>query len=195
MSPTLIRAVIVDDHPAMRAGIAAVLDRAQDITLVGEAEGARELWPLLQRTDPDVVLMDFHLGEDDGILLCHRIKRAPASPRVVLYTAFGDTSLVAPAMLAQADALLAKRAPAREVYETLREVTSDGFTPPRDLAPEQRERLNAMLDPADLGLAGLLLLRVPPREIGRSLGPDAGDLQERTERLLLRVTAQRALLV
>src|SRR5687767_380852 len=59
MSPTLIRAVIVDDHPAMRAGIAAVLDRAQDITLVGEAEGARELWPLLQRTDPDVVLMDF----------------------------------------------------------------------------------------------------------------------------------------
>ena len=192
MPPRLIRAIIVDDHPAMRAGMAAVLERAPDITLVGEAEGARELWPLLHRTDPDVVLMDFHLGEDDGILLCHRIKRAPATPRVVIYTAFGDTSLVAPAMLAQADALLAKRAPAREVYETLREVTSEDFSPPRDLAPEQRERLNAMVDPADLGLAGLLLLRAPTSEIARALGPDAGELQERTERLLLRVTSQRS---
>lgn len=192
MPPRLIRAIIVDDHPAMRAGMAAVLERAPDITLVGEAEGARELWPLLQRTDPDVVLMDFHLGEDDGILLCHRIKRAPATPRVVIYTAFGDTSLVAPAMLAQADALLAKRAPAREVYETLREVTSEDFSPLRDLAPEQRERLNAMVDPADLGLAGLLLLRAPTSEIARALGPDAGELQERTERLLLRVTSQRS---
>lgn len=192
MPPRLIRAIIVDDHPAMRAGMAAVLERAPDITLVGEAEGARELWPLLQRTDPDVVLMDFHLGEDDGILLCHRIKRAPATPRVVIYTAFGDTSLVAPAMLAQADALLAKRAPAREVYETLREVTSEDFSPPRDLAPEQRERLNAMVDPADLGLAGLLLLRAPTSEIAQALGPDAGELQERTERLLLRVTSQRS---
>ena len=192
MPPRLIRAIIVDDHPAMRAGMAAVLERAPDITLVGEAEGARELWPLLQRTDPDVVLMDFHLGEDDGILLCHRIKRAPATPRVVIYTAFGDTSLVAPAMLAQADALLAKRAPAREVYETLREVTSEDFSPPRDLAPEQRERLNAMVDPADLGLAGLLLLRTPTSEIAQALGPDAGELQERTERLLLRVTSQRS---
>ncbi len=45
MSPRLIRAVIVDDHPAMRAGVAAVLDRAADIMLVGEAEGPRELWP------------------------------------------------------------------------------------------------------------------------------------------------------
>ena len=195
MSPRLIRAVIVDDHPAMRAGMAAVLDRAPDITLVGEAAGARELWPLLQLTDPDVVLMDFHLGEDDGILLCHRIKRSPASPRVVLYTAFGDTSLVAPAMLAQADALLAKRAPAREVYETLRDVTDEDFSPPRDLAPEQRERLNAIVEPADVGLAGLLLLRAPTSEIARSLGHAVGDLQERIERLLLRVTSQRSQLV
>ncbi len=195
MPSRLIRAIIVDDHPAMRAGIAAVLERAPDITLVGEAEGARELWPLLQRTAPDVVLMDFHLGEEDGILLCHRIKRAAAAPRVVLYTAYGDTSLVAPAMLAQADALLAKRAPAREVYETLREVTSEEFSPPRELPPEQRERLNAMVEPGDLGLAGMLLLRTPATEIARSLGPAAGDLHERTEALLVHVTDQRSRLV
>lgn len=195
MPRALIRVVVVDDHPAIRAGIAAVLERAPDITLVGEAEGARDLWPLLRRTDPDVVLMDFHLGEDDGIILCHRIKRAPASARVVLYTAFGDASLVAPAMLAQADALLAKRAPAREVYETIREVAGDDFSPPRDLPPEQRERLNAMVEPADLGLVGLLLLRAPTSEIARALGPDAGNLHERIERLLARVTSLRSQLV
>lgn len=71
----LIRAVVVDDHPAMRAGIAAVLDQAPDIECCGEAASGAELWPLVQRTAPDVVVMDWHLPGDDGLVLCHRVKR------------------------------------------------------------------------------------------------------------------------
>jgi DNA-binding NarL/FixJ family response regulator len=46
MTVQLIRAVVVDDHPAMRAGIAAVLDQAPDIECCGEAASGAELWPL-----------------------------------------------------------------------------------------------------------------------------------------------------
>jgi chemotaxis response regulator CheB len=87
---------VVDDQPAMRAGIRAVLDAAPDLQFVGEASETNELWPVLRRTDPDVVLVDFHLPGEDGLLLCHRIKRAPSAPRVVVDSAYADESLVAP---------------------------------------------------------------------------------------------------
>jgi DNA-binding NarL/FixJ family response regulator len=190
---TVIRAVVVDDHPAMRAGIAAVLERAPDITLVGQAAGARELWPILRDAAPDVVVMDFHLGdEDDGVVLCHRIKQLVDAPRVVLYSAFADASLMAPALIARADALLAKRAPAEEFYRAIRDVAMTPAGPRAELPDDQRKRLNAMLQPEEIGLVGLLLLGTPPSEIVRTIGRRPGDLAEHTERILRRVTGERA---
>ena len=129
-APRLVRAVVVDDHPAMRTGIRAVLDAAPGLELVGEASHGRELWPILERTAPDVVIMDLHLPDEDGLLLCHRIKRRPPAPRVVISSAYADASLVAPALLAQADALLAKHATSPVLCETLREVVGEARPAP-----------------------------------------------------------------
>ena len=148
-----VRAIVVDDHPAMRTGIRAVLDAAPDLELVGEAAHGRELWALLERAAPDVVIMDLHMPDEDGLLLCHRIKRRPPAPRVVLNSAYADESLVAPALLAQADALLAKHATSPVLCETLREVVRNPQPVP-ELAPGQRERLAALLEPDEVALAG-----------------------------------------
>jgi len=191
-SPTrLIRAVVVDDHPAMRMGIRAVLDAAPDLELVGEASHARELWPVLQLTAPDVVVMDFHLPDEDGLLLCHRLKRTPLAPRVVINSAYADESLVAPALLAQADGLLAKHATSAVLCETLREVVREEPAP--ELSPEQRERLMALLEPEDVALAGLLLLRIPTAELLRTTGLSPAGLSERVEDLLRRVSSAHGL--
>jgi len=186
-TPRLVRAVVVDDHPAMRAGIRAVLDAAPGLELVGEASHGRELWPILERTDPDVVIMDLHLPDDDGLLLCHRIKRRPPAPRVVINSAYADASLIAPALLAQADALLAKHATSPVLCETLREVV--GEQPAPELAPEQRERLIALLPPDDVALAGLLLLRTPVSDLRRMTGLTPAELDERVEAMLRRVSS------
>jgi DNA-binding NarL/FixJ family response regulator len=121
MSRSPIRTFIVDDHPAMRAGVAAVLDREDDITVVGAATGGRQMWRTLGPAHPDVVLMDFDLDGEDGVILCHRLKRRPDAPGVVLYSAFADRTLISPAMLAQADALLSKRADAAVVCDAVRD--------------------------------------------------------------------------
>jgi DNA-binding NarL/FixJ family response regulator len=184
----LVRAVVVDDHPAMRAGIRAVLDAAPGLELVGEASGAAELWPVLERTAPDVVLMDLHLPDEDGLLLCHRVKRRPPAPKVVINSAYADESLVGPALLAQADALLAKHASSPVLCETLREVVHEP-TPTSGPAPEQRERLIALLPPEDVALASLLLLRTPISELLRITGLDQGELIERVEDILRRVSS------
>ena len=145
-APRLVRAVVVDDHPAMRTGIRAVLDAAPGLELVGEVAHGRELWPILERTAPDVVIMDLHLPDEDGLLLCHRIKRRPPAPRVVINSAYADASLVAPALLAQADALLAKHATSPVLCETLREVVTEARPAPLSPPP----RAVGRVDPRDV---------------------------------------------
>ena len=153
MSSTPIRTFIVDDHPAMRAGVAAVLDQEADIAVVGAATGGRQMWRALEAADPDVVLMDFDLDGEDGVILCHRLKRRPDAPGVVLYSAFADRTLIAPAMLAHADALLSKRAEASVVCNAVREAARRSAPPV--LPPDQRERLGATLDEQELAVAAL----------------------------------------
>jgi DNA-binding NarL/FixJ family response regulator len=117
----MIRVVVVDDHPALRAGLRAVLNSEPGIACLGESDGRDEtLWPLLERTDPDVVILDYHLPQTNGLALCHRLKRRPPAPQIILYSAFATPSLVFPASIAGADALLDKLASARELLETIR---------------------------------------------------------------------------
>jgi DNA-binding NarL/FixJ family response regulator len=186
--PSLIRAVVVDDHPAMRAGMAAVLDNAPDMEAAGQAASGAELWPLIERTAPDVVLTDWHLPGDDGLVLCHRVKRRYPPIRVVLFSAYADEWLIVPALLAQADALLAKRAPAATLYETLRAVVA-GDPPDVEVRPDLREQALSVLAPEDVGIAGLLLLRTPLAEIAQRTGLGSRELSDRIEQILATVSA------
>jgi len=184
----IVRAVIVDDHPAMRAGMATVLSSAPDVEASGQAGSGAELWPIIERTAPDLVLTDWHLPGDDGLVLCHRIKRRYPYIRVILFSAYADEWLIVPALLAQADALLAKRAQAATLFETVRGVMRDG-PPDVEVSPDLRERAMSVLPPEDVGIAGMLLLRTPLREIAQRSGLGSLDLSERVERILRTVTA------
>lgn len=183
-----IRTLIVDDHPAMRSGVAAVLAQEPDLMVAGAASGARQLWPTLRNTDPDVVLMDFALDGVDGVILCHRLKRQPDAPRVVLYSAFANRALIAPAMLAQADAFLSKRADARVLCQALRDVAMTRDAVPT-LPADAREQLGATLDADELSLAALLLARRPIDHIAEMTGISATDLDGVIEDLLRRLVA------
>jgi DNA-binding NarL/FixJ family response regulator len=110
---------------------------------------------------------------------------------VVLYSEFADRALVAPAMLAGADALLSKRASAAVLCHALFDVTSE-LAPVPTLRPAERERLNAMLEQDEVALAAQLLARRPIAEIADSLQVAADEVVARTERLLLRITPERA---
>jgi DNA-binding NarL/FixJ family response regulator len=184
----LVRVAMVDDHPAMRVGIRTVLDAAPGIVFVGEAPDGRAMWPMLERTAPDVVLLDFHLPEEDGLVLCHRVKRCVPAPRVVIVSAYAGESMAAPAMLAQADGVLSKQASARALCDTLRRVVIESGDPP-PLSPAARRALHEILEPGEMALAGLLLLGIPPREIARTLRMEPGALCARVEALLCRVGA------
>ena len=185
----MIRVVVMDDHPAMRAGLRAVLEAAPDLEPVGEAGSGRDLWPVLERVAPDVVLLDFHMREENGLLVCRRIKRRPPAPRVVIYSAYADESLVAPARLAGADALVAKSAPSTTLAEAIRDAAEG-----RTSGPDPAQVLAALeddLDPAERRLVERLLAGAPAREVAAAGGIQPGELEGAIERVLRRVVAAR----
>jgi len=72
----VIRVAIADDHHAVRLGLHAAIRSEPGLVPVGAASDGRGLAPLLRTTDPDVVLLDYHLPDTDGLTLCRFLGRA-----------------------------------------------------------------------------------------------------------------------
>ena len=182
----MIRLVIVDDHPALRAGLSAVLRAEPGLVPLGSATDAAELAPLLNRTRPDVVVLDYHLPGEDGLQICRRLKRLLPAPGVLLYSAYADGSLAIPAVLAGADGLVHKGAPAKELYDAIRSVArGDAVLPP--VTREQLDEANGRLDPDDLPILGMLLDGTPAGEIASTLRLDVQAYNERVDQMIGRL--------
>jgi DNA-binding NarL/FixJ family response regulator len=182
----MIRVILVDDHPAMRAGLTAVLRSEPGIVALGAASSADDLPLTLNRTRPDVVLLDYHLPGTDGLTICRRLKRMVPAPAVLLYSAYADGSLVVPALLAGADGMLHKSAPAPELFDAIRTVArGDRVLPPVDR--ELLEAAGAELDPQDLPILGMTIDGTPPAEIAATLRLDPAELSERIDAMVQRL--------
>jgi DNA-binding NarL/FixJ family response regulator len=116
----MIRVLVVDDHPVLRAGLEAVLRSEPGFVCVGTAADGSELMTMLRRTHPNVILLDWRLGEDDGVALCRIVRSEPTPPEVVLYTASGDENLPEEAAAAGAYAVVEKAADLDELFDALR---------------------------------------------------------------------------
>jgi len=179
----MIRVALIDDHPALVAGLTAVLRAEPGIVPVGTAADGAEAEHLLYQTEPDLVLLDYHLPRGDGLQLCQRIKRRVPAPKVLIYSAYADAWLGFAARAAGADGVASKAAPARELYELIRRV-SRGES---NLPPVSAEHLNdaaARLQAEDLPLLGLLLDGTPPHDIAETLRIEPGALPGRIDRVL-----------
>jgi DNA-binding NarL/FixJ family response regulator len=116
----MIRVLVVDDHPVLRAGLEAVLRSEPGFVCVGTAGDGHELVAMLRRTRPDVVRLDWRLGEEDGVSLCRLLRAEPAPPEVVLYTANVDSELLEAAEAAGAHAVVEKGADIDVLFDALR---------------------------------------------------------------------------
>ena len=182
----MIRVAVVDDHPAVRLGLHAAIRSEPGLVPAGEATNGAGVPPMLYRTQPDVVLLDFNLPDTDGLTLCRQIKLEPLAPAVILYSAFADAAMTVPAFVAGADGILHKGGPARELYEAIRRVARGGDALPL-VDPPLFEAAGHALDPDDLPILGMLIDRTPAADIADTLRIEQAELRIRIERMLSRL--------
>lgn len=122
MATPPIRVMVVDDHPLLREGVAAVLDAQADMLLVGEAEDGAAAIAGYQRWRPDVTLMDLQMPDIGGIAAMTAIRAQFPEARIVMLTTFIGDVQATKAIKAGAMAYLLKSSLRRDLLSTIRDV-------------------------------------------------------------------------
>ena len=179
----MIRVAVVDDHHAVRLGLHTALRSEPGLVPVGTASGATELGPLLYRTAPDVVLLDYYLDGEDGLTLCRQLKSTVPAPAVVLYSAYADPSMLVPAIVAGADGAVHKGVPALQLFEAIRQVARGASALP-PISAALRKAAALALDPHDLPILSMLIDHTAPADIMDTLSIEHRELNRRIQRML-----------
>ncbi|MDK7750149.1 response regulator transcription factor [Brevibacterium sp. UMB10442] len=117
----MIRVLLVDDHPVVRAGLSAVLNTGDDIDVVAQAGTGREALDILASTNVDVVVSDIQMPQMDGVELTAELGKI-GGPPVLILTTFDTENLIVAAMNAGAQGYLLKDAPPEELTRAVRAV-------------------------------------------------------------------------
>jgi DNA-binding NarL/FixJ family response regulator len=90
----MIRIVIVDDHEMLREGLKAILQPEPDFEVVGESGSGDNLLELVERSQPDIVLLDARLPGVSGAEACRRLAETHPEAKVIVVSTFSDDALV-----------------------------------------------------------------------------------------------------
>ena len=122
----MIRVLVADDHPIVRAGIVALLSDASDIEVVGAVADGEAAVAAALETRPDVVLMDLRMPRLDGTAATGRITAELPGTRVVVLTTYESDDAILEAITAGASGYLLKAAPEAEILAGVRSVAGGG---------------------------------------------------------------------
>jgi DNA-binding NarL/FixJ family response regulator len=117
-----MRVILADDHTLVRAGIRALVENLEGVTVVGETGDGREALELVERHRPDVLLLDITLPGLNGLEIAERTTRSSPSTRIVILSVHANEAYVAQALRAGVAAYLLKDAAATELALALRAV-------------------------------------------------------------------------
>lgn len=187
----MIRVAIVDDHPALREGTAALLEKEPDLEIVGLAGTLAEARTLLAREPaPDVLVVDIRLGGERGLdLLVAREAEQRQRTAIVVWTAFDVPQYAAFAFRSGAAGFVTKTAPTAELVATIRHAAAGGMhyaTRPdpasRPLSDREREVLSHLVagrSNDEIGAAMGIITRTVEAHLTRLY--ERYDIRSRTE--------------
>ena len=192
-----IRVAIVDDHPVVREGTAALLAGVEGLAIVGTAGSIEEAAPLLDPATVDVVLLDIRLGTTSGLTVLSgggaAATPAPGSeagpghsperrlPAVVVLTAYDYPQYVAAAMRLGASGFVLKTAPIADLVDTIRRVAAGG------LAFGIRPGVTPTFTGRELEVIRLVVEGCSNDEIATALGITAKTVEAHLRRLFERL--------
>jgi len=172
----VIRVAVVDDHPIVRQGLVGVLEDEADLEVVGAFGSAREAIGHVPRLQPDVLLLDLEMPEQDGVEAIPLLLQAKDSLAILVFTAYDTEERVLGALRAGARGYLLKGASSDEIARAVRQVHAGGSY----LEPRVASRLIAQVQTPRRTSTGLSdrereVLRLvadgqPTKQVARTLG-------------------------
>lgn len=166
-----IRLLIVDDHPAVRAGLCAVLGQEPDFVVVAEAADGAEAVMLTRMHRPDIVLMDLRMPVMDGVEATRVITSESPTTRILALTMHGGDGDIRPALAAGAQGYLFKDMLLTDVTHSLRAVYRGERVIPIAVASRLAEYPEGhALSPREVEVLGLVATGLGNREIAETIG-------------------------
>jgi DNA-binding NarL/FixJ family response regulator len=180
------RLLVVDDHPAVRAGLRELLADEADFEVVSVVPSAEAGLEVAEHEPIDVAIVDYQLGGRNGLWLSRKLKRLPRPPAVVIYSGYADGLLAAAAVVAECDAIVSKGRLGSDLCEAVRSVASGRRRLPL-LPPRLGESVRCRLDHEQQAIFGLLLAGVEPAEAASTLGLTGARLEAQLWEMLKRL--------
>ena len=187
-----ITVLVADDHEVIRRGVEVLLESSH-FRVVASAATVAQLVRLARKHQPDVVLLDVRLGDEDGLDAIRRVRSAAPKTRSVVFSAFDNPTYVARAVAAGANDYLLKTADRDTLLAALDNAVADG--PPtrtgmlRSVAASMTKRdapgdANVPLTPRELQTLRLIAMGLSNREIADTMGISVETVKEHVQNML-----------
>ena len=186
-----INIMIVDDHPVVRQGLRAMLSSEPDIRVQGMAASAREAISLIEREQPDVVLMDLRMPEMEGIEAIKKLRCISPNIKILVLTNYGSDEYIVRATQAGAMGYLLKNTPQEEIVNAVRVVHSDERYVPKDIAKRLFEAIGREeLSPRELEVLVLVARGCTNKEVAQKLFISDKTVRNHVTSCLLKLQAK-----
>lgn len=177
-----IRVLIADDHAAVRVGVCRLLGEQPDMRVVTAAVSAIEA-VTTNAAAAQVAVIDYHLGDRNGLWVTRRLGQLDPPPRVLIYSAFTDDALALTAVVAGADGLLSKSAIGGELCAAIRRLAAGQRYFPA-ISPAVTRAMSARLRPGQQPIFEMLVHGISPQLITARLGITRSELEAQRATIL-----------
>jgi DNA-binding NarL/FixJ family response regulator len=166
-----LKVLIVDDQHLMLDALATVLDRDEDIEVVGQTDSGGNVMPLIAQTGPDAVLLDVRMPGIDGLAVLERIRERYANVAVVMLSGIEDPALVRAALERGATAFVLKQVHPRDLASALRQAVHGSIFRPLELVGPAKAsaREQAGLSKREISILEVLQSGASNQEIAKQL--------------------------
>ncbi|MEJ1931910.1 response regulator [Nostoc sp. NIES-3756] len=180
-----IRILIVDDHPVVRQGLAAMINRESDMVVVAQVCNGREAVAAFSQYQPDVTLMDLRMPEMDGVTAITTICNEFENPRIIVLTTYDGDEDIYSGLKAGAKGYLLKDAEPDELLAAIRVVNVGQKYIPPSVGAKLAERIGILqLSSRELDVIRLMATGKSNQEIGAVLQISEGTVKYHVNNIL-----------